>query len=73
MYRALLGSATVVALPDGLVDPQDLALKSALVAQPEATAVLAGLLDVLAVDARLLDTIVGSALAARGIRAAGEG
>lgn len=56
--RRLLGAATAVALPDGLVGPQDLALETALVAQPGAAAVLAGLLDVLAADGRLLDTLV---------------
>lgn len=56
--RRLLQAAAAVALPEGLVGPQDLALETVLVAQPDASRDLAGLLEGLAADERLLETLV---------------
>ncbi len=56
--RRLLRAAAAVSLPEGLVGGDDLALETALVARPDAGRNLAGLLDALAADERLLGTLV---------------
>jgi hypothetical protein len=55
--RRLLRAAAAVALPGGLVGPQDLALETLLSAQPVASGALAELLDGVAADERLLETL----------------
>lgn len=56
--RRLLQAAAAVALPGGLVGPQDLALETVLSAQPAASRALAELLDGVAADERLIETLV---------------
>lgn len=56
--RRMLHAAAAVALPGGLVGPQDLALETVLSAQPAASRALAELLDGVAADERLIETLV---------------
>lgn len=55
--RRLLRAAAAVSLPGGLVGPQDLALETVLGAQPAASRALARMLDEVAADERLLETL----------------